>query len=246
MEKQDRIIVENLTKIFKIGFKKRQGILARFLGFFSGKEPKKKLIALDNVFLKLKKGEILGIIGRNGCGKSTLLRVLAGIYESYQGNFYVNGKIVPIIGLGAGMQPRLSMKENIFLVGSLFGLGKKTLKRNFNSIVEFAGLEKFINTKLYQFSSGMRQKLAFSIAIHCNSDILLLDEIFAVGDQDFRNKSAEKIKEIVKKGTSVILVSHELWMIEKYCDRVIWMDGGKIKKIGKANEIVKEYLKYYK
>ena len=138
------------------------------------------------------------------------------------------------------------MAENIFLVGSFFGLSQVTIKGRFNSIVEFAGLQNFVNTKLYQFSSGMKERLAFSIVIHCSPEILLLDEVFAVGDEDFRNKSSKKIKELVKGGATAILVSHELWMIEKYCDRVIWLDGGKIIKEGKTEDIVNEYKNAYK
>jgi ABC-type polysaccharide/polyol phosphate transport system ATPase subunit len=135
------------------------------------------------------------------------------------------------------------MKENIFLICSLLGLTKKEIKKRFESIVEFAGLKDFVNTKLYQFSAGMSERLSFSMAIHVNPDVLLLDEVFAVGDEDFRRKSAEKIKELAKNGVSVLFVSHELWMVEKYCDRVIWMSNGEIIKEGKPREIIKEYKK---
>ena len=243
MEKTKKIIVENLSKKFKIGFKKNRSTLARIAGFFSGKEPKRILKALNNVSFEVLEGEVVGIIGKNGSGKSTLLRILAEIYPVYSGKVRVNGKIIPLINLNAGLQLRLTMKENIFLLGSLFGLGQKTIKKRFSSIVEFAGLEEFVNTKIYQFSEGMKERLAFSIAIHCNLDVLLLDEIFAVGDEEFRIRSAEKIKELAKKGVSVVFVSHELWMIEKYCDRVIWMERGEIVKEGSARDIIKEYKK---
>jgi ABC-type polysaccharide/polyol phosphate transport system ATPase subunit len=140
---------------------------------------------------------------------------------------------------------RLTLTENTFVVGSLFGLSQKEVKERFDSIVEFAGLQNFVNTKIYQFSSGMKERLAFSIAIYCSPEILLLDEVFAVGDEDFRNKSARKIKELVRNGASAILVSHELWMIEKYCDRVIWLDEGKVVKEGKIKDIIDEYKKVY-
>lgn len=236
-----RIIIENLSKEFKIGFKKNLGTLARILRLFSGREPKKTLRALNEISFSLQHKEILGIIGSNGSGKTTLLRILAGIYPSYTGKVKINGKIIQLIGLKKGLQSRLKMKENIFLLGSLFGLGRKEIKKRFKSIVEFADLEDFVETKLYQFSSGMVQRLTFSIAIHCNPDILLLDEIFAVGDENFRNKSTKRIKKLVKNGASAILVSHELWMIEKYCDKVIWMEKGEIKKQGNPKEIIKEY-----
>lgn len=245
MENQiERINVENVSKKFKIGFKKHQGILARMLSLFSGKEPKKIITVLDDVALKINSGEIIGLIGDNGSGKSTLLRCIAGIYRIDSGNIITHGKIVPIINLNIGMQDRLSMKDNIYLVGSLFGLTKKQINIRFNSIVELSELKDFVETKLYQFSNGMLQRLAFSIAIHSNPEILLLDEVFEVGDEEFKKKSSEKIKELVKSGASVILVSHELWMIEKYCDKTIWLDKGKIKEQGNTKKVLKEYLKH--
>ncbi len=241
MEETKRIILKEIEKSFKIGFRKKQSFLERILNLISGKESKKVLRVLNNVSLEVKKGEILGIIGENGSGKSTLLRIIAGIYRHDGGSLFVKGNLISLINLNVGLKERLSMKDNIFLVGSLLGLSQKTIKKEFNSIVKFAGLEEFVNTKIYQFSEGMKERLDFSIAIHCNPDILLLDEVFAVGDEDFRLRSAEKIKELSKKGVSVVFVSHELWMIEKYCGRVVWMEGGKIIKEGDVEKIVKEY-----
>jgi len=243
MKKIKRIVTDKISKEFRIGFKKKQTALARIVFLFSGKEPKKILKVLKEVSFSVWAGEIVGVIGKNGSGKSTLLRILANIYSSYEGRKIINGKIIPLIGLGQGLKKRLTMTENIFLIGSLFGLSQKQIKKRFSYVVEFAELENFVNTKVYQFSTGMKQRLAFSIAINCNPDILLLDEVFAVGDQEFRLKSANKIKELVKRGTAAIFVSHELWMIERYCDRVIWLDEGKILKEGKVKKILKEYIK---
>ena len=133
------------------------------------------------------------------------------------------------------------MKDNIFLVGSLFGLSQNEIKERFDKIVDFSGLKDFVNTKIYQFSSGMLQRLAFSISIHASPQILLLDEVFEVGDEDFREKSANKIKELVGAGATVVLVSHDLQMIEKHCSRVIWLDNGKIHKIGGPKEVIEDY-----
>ena len=238
-----RIIVDNVRKKFKIGFKREQTTLARLVSLFSGREAKRVIEALKGVSFSVEAGEVLGIIGENGSGKSTLLRVIAGIYDKDAGKVGVNGKIVSLINLNVGLMERLTMKDNIFLCCSLFGLPQKEINQKLSSIIQFAELEPFLGTKLYQFSEGMKQRLAFSIAIHCNPQILLLDEIFAVGDEDFRKKSADKIKELVKQGISVVLVSHELWMIEKYCDRVIWLEKGKIVKKGKTKEVVKEYVR---
>ncbi len=242
MLKMERIIIKGLWKKFKIGFKKNQSALARLLSLFSGRESKKTIWALKDVSLKINPGEIVGIIGENGSGKSTLLRAISGIYRVDKGEIQTDGKIISIINLNVGMQDRLTMSDNIYLVGSLFDLGRREIKRRFDSIVEFSELSEFVNTKLSQFSNGMLQRLAFSIAIHCDPDILLLDEVFEVGDEDFKKRSAEKIKKLVKGGASVILVSHELWMIEKYCDRVIWVHEGKVVKGGRVKKILKEYL----
>ena len=237
---KERIIVESVSKNFKIGFKKRESFLSRMLSLFSGREQKKTLEALKEVSLKVSPREIVGIIGKNGSGKSTLLRCLAKIYD-YQGEIKTLGKIIPIISLNLGFQHRLTMKENIYLCCSLFGLSRKKIKEVLPSIVRFSELESFIDTKLYQFSSGMGNRLAFSIAIHCSPDILLLDEVFEIGDEMFRKKSAEKIKELVKKGAAVVLVSHDMEMIGKYCDKVILMEKGKIIKKGKTEEVIKKY-----
>ena len=192
MQKEKRIIVENVSKKFQIGFKKNQSALERVIDLFSGKEPKKTIQALKDVSFTAEKGEIVGIIGENGSGKSTLLRLIAGIYRQDEGSIIANGKIISVISLVIGLHPRLTLKDNIFLVGSFFGLSQKEIKEKFNSIIEFAELENFVNTKIYQFSEGMKARLAFSIAIHCTPDILLLDEVFEVGDENFRKKSAEK------------------------------------------------------
>lgn len=240
----ERIVAKDISKKFKIGFKKNQNALQRFISLFSGREPKKTFWAVSEVSFRVEAGEVVGIIGENGSGKSTLLRVIAGIYCPTLGNVEVNGKIIPLINLGLGMQFRLTMKDNIYLICALFGLGAGEVREKFDSIAEFAKLEDFVETKLYQFSVGMMQRLAFSIAVHCNPEILLLDEVFAVGDENFRNKSSETIMNVVKEGGSVMLVSHELWMIEKYCNRVIWLDEGRILKEGNTEEVVAEYKQY--
>ena len=170
----ERIIINNLSKKFDIGFKRNQGALGRFIHVISGfgREPKKPLSVLKGVSFFVKHGEILGIIGNNGCGKSTLLRIIAGIYKADNGTVETKGRVVPLIGLGIGMNGRLTAQENVFLVASLFGMSVSDTKDKFSSIIEFSGLEDFVETKLYQFSSGMLQRLAFSIAIHCNPKIL--------------------------------------------------------------------------
>jgi len=233
-----RIIVNKLSKKFNIGFKKRQTALSRLSNWHKHKE----LVALHDLSFEVSSGEIVGVIGKNGSGKSTLLRILADIYPQHDGSKDINGKVIPLIGLGQASAARLTMADNIYLVGALFGLDRKLIKKKFHQIVTFSELDEFVHTKLFQFSEGMKQRLAFSIAIHCNPDILLLDEVFEVGDQEFRNKSAAKIKELAKAGITVMLVSHELDMIRRNCDRVIWMEGGKIIKDDSTNEVLEGYL----
>jgi len=237
----ERIIVDNAGKKFKIGFIKSQSALARLVSLLSGREPKKIIWALKDVSLKINPQEVVGIIGENGSGKSTLLRCISKIYKTDAGKIKTNGKIISLIGLDIGMQHRLTMKDNIYLCCSLFGLSRQEIKQKFDSVIKFSELQQFVNTKLYQFSEGMKQRLAFSIAVHCEPEILLLDEVFEVGDEKFKEKSANKIKELVKKGVSVILVSHNLSIIEKHCDRAILLAKGSIKKEGKTKEVLRAY-----
>ncbi len=241
MAKEFRIKVENVSKKFKIGYKKRQGALQRVLSFFSGKDSKKEILVLDGVSFEIFPKEIIGIIGNNGSGKSTLLRTLAGIYSVDSGSISVNGKVVSLINLNVGLKERLTMVENIFLCCSLFGLPKSEIKKKFKSIVEFSELKDFVNTKVYQFSEGMKQRLVFSIGIHCNPDIFLLDEVLEVGDRAFKEKCSVAINKIVSSGTSVILVSHNLSLIKKHCKRVLWLEKGKIRMFEDAESVLKKY-----
>lgn len=237
-----RIILEKISKKFKIGFEKNQRALARFVSFFSGREPQKIIQALDDVSFSVDAGEVVGIIGENASGKSTLLRVIAGIYEKENGRVLTYGKIISLINLNVGLKERLTMRDNIYLCCSLFGLSKSKIKQRFASVVKFAELEDFVNTKIYQFSEGMKQRLVFSIAMHCDPEILLVDEVFQTGDEDFKEKSSGKIEELVKKGTAVLLVSHDLNLVKRYCDRAILMSNGKILEQGNTESVIKTYL----
>jgi len=231
MEKIKRVNINNISKKFMIGRNNNLGALERFLSLFSGREPKKLIYALKNVSFNAHSGEIVGLIGDNGSGKSTLLRIIAGVYYPDGGEVAINGKVVSLINLTVGLKERLTMRENIFLVASLFGTSHAEIKKRFDEVVKFSELGDFVNTKIYQFSAGMLQRLAFSIAIYSNPNILLLDEVFEVGDEDFKKRSANRIKEMVKNGVCVFLASHDMEMVTKYCDRVIRMEKGEIKEI---------------
>jgi ABC-type polysaccharide/polyol phosphate transport system ATPase subunit len=236
-----RIIVEDVYKEFSIGFRKDQSALGRFVSLLSAIEPKRTIKALDGVSFEVEKGQILGVIGENGSGKSTLLRVIAGVYTQDRGRVAVSGNLISLINLYIGLRDRLTMEDNIYLVGALFGMSQKAVKERFNAIVEFSELKDFVDTKIYQFSNGMMERLVFSVAVNCDPEILLLDEVFEVGDEHFRLKSADELKKLIKNGASIVMVSHEMWMVEKHCDRAIWLDKGRIFKAGKAEDVVSAY-----
>lgn len=242
-----RIVLDNVSKKFKIGYKdENRSALARIVSLFSEKEPKKDFYALKNISFEVSSGQNLGVIGRNGSGKSTLLRLIAGVYEPDGGNIKTKGSVVCLMGLGYGLNPKLTMRENIYLMGSIMGLSQKDIKKRFGEIVSFSGLSDFLGTKIYQFSSGMITRLNFSVTIHCvkhsNPDILLLDEVFgAGGDIDFEEKAIKKMEELITGGTTAVLATHDLNTVEKYCDRVLWLDKGKILKIGDQKNIVMDY-----
>lgn len=234
------ISVENLSKDFVLPHEKQSSIKGKLINFRkSGYETQH---VLDGISFTVKKGEFFGITGRNGSGKSTLLKLLAGIYSPTSGNVQINGKLTPFIELGVGFNPELSGRENVFLNGALLGFGHKEMEAMYDDIVEFAELERFMDQKLKNYSSGMQVRLAFSIAIRAQSDILLIDEVLAVGDVNFQNKCLAVFEEIKKRGTTVIFVSHDMEAVRRFCDRVILMKKGKIEKTGNAQEVIDEYL----
>ncbi len=237
----ERIIVDRISKQFKIGCTKEQSVLGSFISLFSGIGPTRVIWALRGVSFAVGPGEIVGIIGKNGSGKSTLLRLIAGIYDKSCGRIKTWGKVAPLINLNLGMYQYLTMRDNIYFISSFFGLSRGEMAGRFNLIARFSELEDFLDAKICQFSEGMRQRLVFSIAVHSCPQILLLDEVFEVGDKEFRIKSARKIKELVAGGGTVVLVSHNLDLIEKYCDRAIWLEEGKVKDDGPAAEVVEKY-----
>jgi ABC-type polysaccharide/polyol phosphate transport system ATPase subunit len=251
-----RIIIKNLNKKFRINRLENESFLAKLLVLFfcstglSKEERFKKtgtIQVADDVSFDVGEGENIGIIGLNGSGKSTLLRLIAGIYEPDSGNIRTDGSLIYLSGFGQGLQPLLTMRENIYLMGAMIGLSRVEIHGRFDEIVDFAGLRDFVDTKVYQFSSGMNTRLNFSVAMFCinhqHPDILLLDEVLGgAGDIDFEGKALHKIEELIRSGSTVVMVSHDLNTIGKYCDRVIWLDKGKVVRIGKAADIIDEYV----
>tara|TARA_Y100000034_G_scaffold105423_1_gene132759 strand:+ start:561 stop:1256 length:696 start_codon:yes stop_codon:yes gene_type:complete len=228
------IEVTNLSKSFKIPHDRKIGLKPALLGLLNGSSGSDTFHALKNVNLQVKKGEFLGITGPNGAGKSTLLKLLAGVLQPDTGNIQINGKLSPFLELGLGFNGELTAKENIYIYGTILGLTRRQIKNRFQEIITFAELEKFVHTKLKNFSSGMLARLAFSIAIQVDVDILLVDEVLAVGDEAFQKKCYEVFRNFKKEGKTVILVSHDKQIIKKFSDKLIEFRDGKIVcKVGK-------------
>lgn len=232
--------VHNISKSFHLARRKRDS-LREYLAHPLTKTEYNTLHALKNISFDVKAGEFLGIIGKNGSGKSTLLRILAGIYEPDQGSILRHGKISPFLELGVGFNPELTGRENVYLSGSILGLRRKQINQIYNHIVSFAQVERFMDQPLKNFSSGMTVRLAFSLAIHSVADILLLDEVLAVGDQEFQTKCFDVFQNFKRDGKTIILVSHSLDVMKDFCDRVIWIDQGKIVAQGSPAEMITRY-----
>lgn len=234
------IKVENLSKKFKIPHERDSTLKQAALHLFNQKTYQ-EFEALKNVSFEVKKGEFFGIIGRNGSGKSTLLKILAGIYVPDKGRVSVNGKLSPFLELGVGFNPQLTARENVFLGGSILGLARKEISEKFNQIIRFAELEDFVDMKLKNFSSGMQVRLAFSLAINVHAEILLMDEVLAVGDSNFQSKCLEEFNRYREQGKTVILVTHDTSVVQRYCDRAMLLRNGSIEKIGKPLDVVGRY-----
>lgn len=239
------ISVKNLHKSFHLpteqAFGLKQAIFNRLRGIKGYKEQK----VLKGLDFKINKGDFVGIIGRNGSGKSTLLKILAGIYYPEQGEVIVDGTLVPFIELGVGFNPELTGRENVYLNGALLGFSNEEMNQMYDDIWEFAELKDFQDQKLKNYSSGMQVRLAFSIAIRAHGDILLLDEVLAVGDAAFQQKCTDYFMELKRKNQTVILVTHAMTNVRKFCDRAILIDNGKIIQDGNPNEVADAYLKLW-
>lgn len=197
--------------------------------------------ALKDVSFEVNKGEVVGIIGRNGAGKSTLLKVISGILRPTEGSAICSGSIVPMLELGSGFDHDLTGRENIFLNGAILGYSKEFLENKYEEILEFSELQRFIDMPIRNYSSGMLMRLAFSIATVVNPEILIVDEILAVGDAAFQEKSKARMMELMSGGTTVLFVSHGLEQIREMCNRVVWLDGGTIRMIGETKEVCDQY-----
>jgi ABC-type polysaccharide/polyol phosphate transport system ATPase subunit len=200
--------------------------------------------AVKDVTFSIRRGETFGVIGANGAGKSSLLRVLSGILRPSAGRLRIRGRVAPILGLGAGFHLDLSGRENIVLNGRLLGMSQHEMTDRFEDIIEFSGLGEFIESPVRTYSSGMRARLGFAVAQSVAPDVILLDEVIAVGDRNFRLQCLDRMNEMVSEGATVVLVSHALPMVSDYCDRVLWMDRGKAQMVGPAGKVIQAYEEF--
>lgn len=235
------ISVQDVTMKFNLMEEKVDTLKEFFVRLIKGTLLYNEFLALRHVTFEITKGDILGLIGFNGAGKSTLLKILAGVLEPTSGKVSVQGTIAPLIEVGAGFDPELTARENIFLNGAILGHSKGFLNQHFDAIVDFAELRQFVDVPVKNFSSGMYARLGFSIATEVNPDILIVDEVLSVGDYAFQKKCEQRIRNMIQNGTTVIVVSHSLDLIKKICTKVVWLEHGMMKKIGEAKIVCEEY-----
>lgn len=245
MGSNNAVSVQKVSKDFRLPHEKKNSVKSLFTSVFRPHSRIEHQHALHDISFDIKPGEFFGIVGRNGSGKSTLLKILAGIYQPSKGSISVNGKLVPFIELGVGFNPELTGRENVFLNGALLGFSPKEVQGMYHDIVAFAELERFMDQKLKNYSSGMQVRLAFSVAIMAEADILLIDEVLAVGDADFQRKCFDYFKSLKKHKKTVVFVSHDMAAVQQYCDRAVLIDKSKLVDIGDPAKIAMQYNKLF-
>ena len=233
--------ISKLTKSFKIPLEASSGIKQQLINILKGRKGYRVFTPLKDISFTINEGDFFGIVGRNGSGKSTLLKTIAGIYTPNSGNVKVHGSLVPFIELGVGFNPELTGRENIFLNGALLGFSHEEMESMYSAIVEFAELEDFMEERLKNYSSGMQVRLAFSIAIRAHADILLLDEVLAVGDEAFQKKCYSYFDKLKREKRTVILVTHDMAAVERFCTKAAFIEDGHVKMIGKPYRIAAAY-----
>lgn len=233
--------ISKLTKSFKIPLEASSGVKQQLINILKGRKGYRVFTPLKDISFTINEGDFFGIVGRNGSGKSTLLKTIAGIYTPNSGNVKVHGSLVPFIELGVGFNPELTGRENIFLNGALLGFSHEEMESMYRAIVEFAELEDFMEERLKNYSSGMQVRLAFSIAIRAHADILLLDEVLAVGDEAFQKKCYSYFDKLKREKRTVILVTHDMAAVERFCTKAVFIEDGHVKMIGKPYRIAAAY-----
>lgn len=236
------IKVDQVSKTFKLPRERAGSIKNAIVNFARREKGYEVQQVLNGISFEVKKGEFFGIVGRNGSGKSTLLKMLAGIYMPTAGSIEINGKLTPFIELGVGFNPELTGRENVYLNGSLLGFSRKEMDEMYEDIVEFAEIRRFMDQKLKNYSSGMQVRLAFSIAIRANTEILVLDEVLAVGDAAFQQKCNDYFEKLKRENKTIVLVTHSMDAVQRYCDRALLIHDGDIELIGSPKEVASQYL----
>jgi ABC-type polysaccharide/polyol phosphate transport system ATPase subunit len=234
------IEVRDVSKRFRLYHERNQSVKAAIMR--GGRARYEEFWALDDVSFDVEEGTTFALVGENGSGKSTMLKCLSKILRPDKGTVSVDGKMSALLELGAGFHPELSGRENVFLNGSILGLSKRELERRFDEIVEFAGLERFIDMPVKNYSSGMYVRLGFSVAINVDPDVLLIDEVLAVGDEEFQRKCLERLAELRAAGKTIVVVTHSLMTVRSMCDEAIWLEHGRVRERGKADQVADAYL----
>jgi ABC-type polysaccharide/polyol phosphate transport system ATPase subunit len=241
IEVQYAIEVRHLSKSFRIYHEKKATLFENLVGLINKEKGYEKLTVLNDISFEVKKGEMMGIIAKNGQGKTTLLQIMSKILKPDSGYVKLNGSTVPFLGLGSGFQPDLSAIDNIVLYGLYLGLPKKVIKNKIQYILDYSELEKFADTKLKHFSTGMYARLAFATAVQVDPEILLVDEVLSVGDVGFQEKSFQTFLSFKKRGKTIVFVTHDLHQVKRLCDRALLINNGTIQKIGHPYEVVDEF-----
>ncbi|MBQ6717777.1 MAG: ABC transporter ATP-binding protein [Clostridia bacterium] len=238
---ENAVELRNVEMHFNMSKEKLESLKEYFLKFMKRQLYFEDFVAVDNVSFDIKKGDVFGIVGLNGCGKSTTLKIISGILEPTKGTVKTHGTIAPLIELGAGFDMDLTARENIYLNGSVLGYSKKFMDEKFDEIVEFSEMQEFLDVPMKNYSSGMVARIGFAIATVTTPDILIVDEILAVGDFLFQQKCEERINAMINDDTTVIIVSHSIEQIERLCKHCVWLEKGKVKMIGEAAEVCDAY-----
>lgn len=240
----DRIVVENVYKTFDVYLDKANSLKEKMLFWKRNKKEKREV--LKNINLTVKNGEAIGLIGVNGSGKSTLLKLMTKIIYPNKGKITTYGKLTSLLELGAGFHPDFSGRENIYFNASIFGLTRQQIDDRLDKIIEFSELGSYIDNPVRTYSSGMYMRLAFAVAINVDADILLVDEVLAVGDQHFQDKCIAKMKELKEEGKTMVFVTHSLGTVKEFCNRAVWLSNGEIRMDGKPDEVIDKYLEEIK
>lgn len=240
-ENNSAVKIDHVSKSFRLPTEASTSLRTTMVNYFRGIKGYKEQHILKDISFDVKKGDFFGIVGKNGSGKSTLLKIISQIYAPEKGAVTVNGNLVSFIELGVGFNPELTGRENVYLNGALLGFSKKEMDELYDEVVAFSELEEFMDRKLKNYSSGMQVRLAFSIAIHADSEILLLDEILAVGDEAFQAKCNDYFLQLKEEGKTVILVTHDMGSVKKYCNKAVLIDDGEVKVIGSPDDVANQY-----